>query len=87
MEPFFSLNKKFAKYRVRRIFKETVEPEEILLDATKAPVLEDQKIEVPIKRAIFQIFFSLFFVIIFLLTIKTAQLQLIQGEELAAAAE
>ncbi len=81
------MNKKFAKYRVRRIFKETVEPEEILLDATKAPVLEDQKIEVPIKRAIFQIFFSLFFVIIFLLTIKTAQLQLIQGEELAAAAE
>ena len=56
MEQWLNLNKKLDKFKIKTIFKETIEPEEILLDATKSSDMEGQIIEVRIRPKIFRVF-------------------------------
>ena len=77
MSDFFS--QKFKRYRVKKNLKVLIEPEEILLDAAKAPELDDQKIEVPIRPKIFQIFFGIIFVSFLILAGQTFYLQIVKG--------
>jgi len=79
MDRLPSLNKKFKKYRIRRTFKESVEPEEILLDATKPPELDEQKLEVPLSSRIFRIFFSVIAAAFLLIGGPTFYLQFVKG--------
>jgi penicillin-binding protein 2 len=87
MEPILNFDKKLNKYRVRKIFKETIEPEEILLDASKPSDLEDQKIEVPIKPRTFQIFFGVVISLFLILVGQSAYLQIIKGPHYQGLAE
>jgi len=75
------------RFRIKTIFKETIEPEEILLDAAKPSELDDQKIEVPIRPRIFRIFFGIIAVVFLVLAGQAAYLQLWRGGYLKALAE
>ena len=80
MDRFSNLNKALVKFRVKTIFKETIEPEEILLDATKSSDLDEQRIEVPIRPKIFRIFAGIIFGIFFILTSQAAYMQISRGD-------
>src|SRR3989338_7287906 len=80
MDRFSNLNKALVKFRVKTIFKETIEPEEILLDATKSSDLDEQRIEVPIRPKIFRIFAGIIFGILFILTSQAAYMQISRGD-------
>jgi penicillin-binding protein 2 len=67
------------EYKVKRIFKEAIEPEEILLDATKSSELENQRLEVQIKPRIFKAFFYLILAAFLVLVGYSAYLQIIKG--------
>lgn len=67
------------EYKVKRIFKEAIEPEEILLDATKSSKLENQRLEVHIKPGIFKTFFYLMLAVFLVLAGYSAYLQIIKG--------
>ncbi|TSC53845.1 MAG: penicillin-binding protein 2 [Parcubacteria group bacterium LiPW_39] len=67
------------EYKVKRIFKEAIEPEEILLDATKSSELENQRLEVHIKPGIFKAFFYLMLAVFLVLAGYSAYLQIIKG--------
>ncbi len=73
-------NKALAKFRIKAIFKETIEPEEILLDATKSSDLEDQRIEVPIRPKTFRIFGGVILGVFLVLVGQAAYMQIGQGE-------
>lgn len=77
----------FEGYRVKRAFKESVEPEEILLDAAKPAKLDGQKLELPIKPKIFKIFLALMLAGFLILVSQTAYLQIIKGEQYQNLAE
>ncbi len=70
----------FKGYKVKNFFKETIEPEEILLDATKSPELAEQRIEVPIKTKIFKTFFCLLAVVFLVLIGYSGYLQIVKGQ-------
>ncbi|MDD2753446.1 MAG: penicillin-binding protein 2 [Candidatus Portnoybacteria bacterium] len=76
MDHLPKLNKNLDKFKIRTIFKETIEPEEILLDATKSSDLEEQKIEVPIRRRIFRLFGAIILGAFLVLTGQAAYLQI-----------
>lgn len=80
MDKFPNLNKALGKLRVKTIFRESIEPEEILLDATKPAVFEGRKIEVPIKPRIFRIFGLIILAAFLILLGRAAYLQLEQGQ-------
>ena len=80
MDDLPNLNKALAKLRIKTIFKETIEPEEILLDATKPSALEGQRIEVPIRPKIFKIFSGVILVAFLVLLVQTANMQIWQGD-------
>jgi penicillin-binding protein 2 len=70
------------KFKVKRRFKEEIEPEEILLDSKRlkeSPDSEKEKIEKPIKENIFTIFLISIAVILGLLLFKSFELQIIKG--------
>ena len=79
MDRFLNSNKALAKLKIKTIFKETIEPEEILLDATKSSELDGQIIEVPIRPKIFRIFAGIIFVFFFILAGQAAYMQISQG--------
>ncbi|MBU4142570.1 penicillin-binding protein 2 [Patescibacteria group bacterium] len=87
MDKFPNLNKALGKLRVKTIFRESIEPEEILLDATKPAVFEGRKIEVPIKPRIFRIFGLIILAAFLILSLRAAYLQLGQGQYFQSLAE
>ena len=81
------LSKTLARYRVKKTFKENVEAEEILLDATRSAELEEQKIEVPISRNNFKIFSGIILGGFLIFAGQAAYLQLFRGDYFSQAAE
>ncbi len=81
------LNKALARYRVKKTFKENIEAEEILLDATQSAKLGEQKIEVPISRNNFKIFLGIILVGFLIFSGQAAYLQLFRGDYFSQAAE
>ena len=74
------------KYRIRRSSKESVEPEEIFLDASK-PEFEGRKIEVPLRPGVFKIFFWALVSGLAVLFGQVFYLQIVRGEEYKNLAE
>ena len=71
------------KYKVKRKFKEDIEPEEIFLDSKRlkeSPEAEREKIEKPIKEKILKLFFIFTAVLLVLLFVKAFHLQIIKGD-------
>lgn len=87
MDRLPNLSQKLKNYRIKRTFKETIEPEEILMDASKIPELEDQKLELPIKPRIFKTFFGLVLLAGFILAGQAFFLQIIKGDQYQNLAE
>lgn len=87
MDFFPNSNKALSRLRIKTIFKETIEPEEILLDAIKPLDLEEQRIEVPIKQKIFRVFSGIILAVFLVLIGWAAYMQLIQGDAFRALAE
>lgn len=73
--------KQFQKFRVRRSFKEDIEPEEVLLDAEKISDFPDQKIERPLAPNIFIIFFGIILVGLIILIFRTGYFQILQNKQ------
>jgi len=70
------------KFKVKRRFKEDIEPEEILLDSKRlkeSPDSEKEKIEKPIKENILKIFLIFIVVILGALFFRSFELQIIKG--------
>ncbi|MDP3991120.1 MAG: penicillin-binding transpeptidase domain-containing protein, partial [Candidatus Nealsonbacteria bacterium] len=77
----------FVKFKVKRLNKE-IEPQETLLDVLaqkkeKELGISEQKLETPLSQKIFKAILVCFFISIFALFAKTAQLQILEGEELS----
>lgn len=81
------LSKTLTRYKVKKTFKENIEAEEILLDATRSDQLGGQKIEVPISRNNFKIFLIIIFVGFLIFSGQAAYLQLFKGDYFSQAAE
>ena len=77
------LKKDFKGRKVRLKFKEEVEPQEILLDALsqREDLISQRKFEIPLRQRAFQSLCFLFLAGIFLLFLKSFQLQVIKGRE------
>jgi len=70
------------KLKVKRKFKEDIEPEEILMDSKRlkeSPDSEKEKLEKPIKENILRGFFIAIIIVLALLLIKGLELQIIRG--------
>ena len=67
--------------KIKRTFKESIEPEEILLDAAKESEMSESKMEVPIKPRIFRICLAIIFVLLGILTTQSFYLQFIKGKD------
>jgi len=72
-------DRKLKKFKVNRNFKESIEPEEILFDATKSNDLEDQKLEVPLKPRVFRIFFGLIVLCLAVMAVDAGFSQIVKG--------
>jgi len=71
-----------GKYKVKRKFKEDIEPEEIFMDSKRlkeSPEGEKEKLEKPIKEKILKIFLVAIIIILGLLLVKSFHLQIIKG--------
>lgn len=75
---FFNSGKNLQNYRVKKNLKASIEPEEILSDATKPSELENQKIEVPIGHKTFYLFGVLVAIGFLILVGQAAYLQVIK---------
>jgi len=82
-----NLGKKLTRYRVKKTFKENIEAEEILLDATRSEELGGQKIEIPIDRNNFRIFLGIILVGFLIFSSQAAYLQIFKGDYFSQAAE
>lgn len=67
------------KYRVKNLFHNSIEPEEILMDAAKSGEFEDQRIEIPIEKKTFRAFYGIILAILIVLAGRAAWLQLAEG--------
>jgi len=81
------LNEKLARYRVKKTFKESIEAEEILLDATRSDQLGGQKIEVPISRNNFKFFLGIISLGFIIFSAQAAYLQIFRSDYFGQAAE
>ena len=71
-----------GKFKVKRKFKEDIEPEEVLMDSEKikkSPDSEWDKLEKPIKQIVLKIFLVLIVAVLGVLLFKSFQLQIIKG--------
>ncbi len=59
MDYLQSFKKEFKNFKIKKSFKENIEPEEVLLDAEKSSEFPDQKLEIPLKAKVFIIFFGI----------------------------
>jgi len=85
-------SKEYKNRKIRFISKEDIEPHEILLDSLAKKREEDwgiseRKIEVPLYGKILQGFFVFCFFIIFVLFVRTFQIQILEGKKYVALAE
>ena len=80
---FFPKGGKLNNYRIKRTFKESIEPEEILLDAKKSDRLEGSKLELPINPGVFRIFVVLSMLLIIVLVGRSFYLQVIKEGQYA----
>ncbi|MBU2264934.1 penicillin-binding protein 2 [Patescibacteria group bacterium] len=87
MDKFSKLNRALARLKIKTIFKESIEPEEIFLDATKSADFDDRKIEVPIKPQTFRIFSLVILAVFLILVGRVAYLQLWEGQYFKGLAE
>jgi len=87
MDGRLNLNKALAKYRVRKTFKENVEAEEVLLDASKSSEFIEQKIEVPINRKNFKIFGGIIAFGFLIFIAQAVYLQIIKGSYFSEVAD
>jgi len=81
----------FSKLKIKKTGKE-IEPQEVFLDRLSQKKeaemgISEKKLEIPLSRGIIRGFWAVFLILVFMLLGKTLQLQLVQGEELSAAAE
>lgn len=70
------------KFKVKRKFKEDIEPEEVLLDSKRlkeSPDSEREKIERPIKEIVLKLFLVLIIIVLGALLFRSFQLQIIKG--------
>ncbi len=77
------MSSNLGKYKVKRKFKEDIEPEEIFLDSKRlkeSPEAEREKLEKPIKEKVLKLFFIFTAVLLVLLFVKTFHLQIIKGD-------
>jgi len=71
------------KLKVKRKFKEDIEPEEIFMDSKRLKQYsgsEREKIEKPIEQIVLKVFFAFVFLILFSLFLKSFSVQIIKGE-------
>jgi penicillin-binding protein 2 len=85
-------SKGFKNKRIRFTSSEEIEPHEILLDSLAKKKEEElgiseKKIEVPLYRKILQGFFVFCFLVIFILFVRTFQIQVMEGKKFSALAE
>ncbi|OGZ34373.1 MAG: penicillin-binding protein 2 [Candidatus Portnoybacteria bacterium RBG_19FT_COMBO_36_7] len=71
---------KFKGFKIRKSFKENIDPEEILLDAEKPVDLQDQKLETPLRAKVFIIFFGIIIVGLSILLFRAGYLQVFKNE-------
>jgi penicillin-binding protein 2 len=81
MDYLFGFQKNLKNFKVKKSFKENIEPEEILLDAQKHSEFKEQKIEVPIKRNVFCFFLGLIFMGLLFLLGQTGYFQILKGSQ------
>ncbi len=84
--------KDFKGKKIKRSFKENIEPQEIFLDQLAQKQEEEtgvisRKLEVPISKKILRLFSLVVFILISILFGKTIQLQYFQGEKFSLLAE
>ena len=82
----------FKKRRLKRSFRKDIEPHEILLDHLSKKREEEgiehqRRMEVPLLRKVLQLFLFFSILAIFLLFLKTFQLQIIEGDYFLARAD
>lgn len=73
----------FKKFKVKRKFKEDIEPEEIFMDSKRlkeSPEGEREKLEKPIKERVLKLFFIFIIILLIIPIAKTFQLQIIKGD-------
>lgn len=75
------------KYFIKRTFKESIEPEEILLDAEKSSEMAEQRIEVPIKQWVFKFFLCAVILGFLILVAQSFRLQIMNGAYYKSLAE
>jgi penicillin-binding protein 2 len=71
---------KFRGFKIRRSFKENIDPEEILLDAEKQDILQDQKLETPLRARVFIIFFGIIILGMAILLFRAGYLQFFKNK-------
>ncbi|MDD5589893.1 MAG: penicillin-binding protein 2 [Candidatus Portnoybacteria bacterium] len=81
MDYLSGFNKKFKGFRIRKSFKEDIEPEEVLVDAAKHLEFKEQKIEVPIRRNVFRLFFGVISAGLLVLVFETGYFQVFKKSE------
>jgi len=86
MDYLSEFRKEFKGLRVRKSFKEDVEPEEILLDAQKSADFAEQKIETPLRARVFIIFFTVIILGLVLLAGRAGYLEILKNKDYAALA-
>jgi len=73
----------FKKLKVKRKFKEDIQPEEIFMDSRRLKQSsegEKEKLEKPIKKIVLKVFFLLIILILSFLFVKSFQVQIIKGD-------
>lgn len=76
-----SFKKSLKKFIVKQAARESIEPEEVLLDAEKVSELQGQKIETPIKPKAFIVFFAIMLIAVFALAAQAGYFQIFKNNE------
>lgn len=72
---------KFKGFKIRRSFKENIDPEEILIDTEKPLDLQDQKLETPLRARVFVIFFGIIIIGLAVLLFRSGYFQFLKSED------
>ena len=72
---------KFKGFKIRRSFKENIDPEEILIDTEKSLDLQDQKLETPLRARVFVIFFGIIIIGLAVLLFRSGYFQFLKSED------
>jgi len=75
------------RYFIKKSKTDMIEPEEILLDKSSSEKLDDSKLEVPIKKNVFWVFFIFIFFIFLLFIARSVQFQVFGYEKYSTLAE